>query len=137
MSARAVPGGRNRVLLWAPVALLLGFDFYLSSQSVLPKPHFDIPHLDKIVHAGYFGLMGGCAVRAARFAEGWSRRRTFWTVVLAALVYGVLDELHQSFVPMRDVEFGDIVADTLGGLAAALTAERLWVLLRFERRPAG
>jgi len=130
------PTGRNRLLLWAPVALLLAYEFYLSSQSVLPMPHIQIPQLDKVLHAGYYGLMGGCLVRAARFGEGWSRRRTFWTVVLSALVYGILDEFHQSFVPMRDVEVGDVLADTFGGLMAALTAERLWVVLRFERRPA-
>jgi VanZ family protein len=126
--------GRSRLLLWAPVALLLAYEFYLSSRSVLPNVFF-FPQADKVAHAGYFGLMGGCAVRAARWAECWSRKRTFWTILLAAFVYGCLDEFHQSFVPGRDVEAGDVAADAFGGLMAVLTAERLWIVLGFERRP--
>ena len=130
--------GRSRLLLWAPVALLLAFEFYLSSLSVLPKTRLlTLPGGDKIAHAGYFFGMASCAVRAARFGHGWSRRRTLVTIVLAAAAYGCLDEFHQSFVPMRDVEAGDVVADTTGALLAALLAERLWVLTRFERPRPG
>ena len=124
--------GRSRLLLWAPVALLLAYEFYLSSRSVLPRVFF-FPNADKVAHAGYFGLMGGCAVRAARWGQGWSRSRTFWTILLAAFVYGCLDEFHQSFVPGRDVEAGDVSADTFGGFLAVLVAERLWIALRFEQ----
>jgi len=130
------PIGSRRAVLWAPAALLLAYEFYLSSQSVLPVPgaFAAVPQSDKLAHAAYFFLMGAMAVRAARFGERWSARRTFWTVALAALVYGALDEFHQSFVPMRDVEVGDVLADTFGGLLAGLFAERLWISSRFERR---
>ena len=130
----ASPAGRNLALLWAPVALLLAFEFYLSGLSVLPGGGLlSIPGGDKVAHATYFFGMGACVVRAARVGHGWSRRRTLLTIVIAAAVYGCLDEFHQSFVPMRDVEALDVVADTTGGLLAALLAERLWVVLRFER----
>src|SRR5262249_39065867 len=70
--------GRSRVLLWAPVVLLLAYEFYLSSRSASALPRiFFFPQADKVMHAGYFGLMGGCAVRAARWGERWSTRRTF------------------------------------------------------------
>jgi VanZ family protein len=133
----AEPTGRSRLLLWAPVALLLAFEFYLSSLSVLPKTRLlTIPGGDKIAHGGYFFGMASCAVRAARFGTGWSRRRTLLTIVLAAALYGCVDEFHQSFVPMRDVEAADVVADTRGALLAALFAERLWRKTPFERAPA-
>ena len=77
--------------------------------------------------------MGTMAVRAARFGEGWSSRRTALTIVLAALIYGCLDEFHQSFVPNRTVEALDVLADTTGALLAALLAERLWRATRLER----
>jgi VanZ family protein len=130
------PIGSRRAVLWAPVALLLAFEFYLSSQSVLPVPgaFAEVPQSDKLAHAAYFFLMGAMAVRAARFGEGWSTRRTLWTVAFAALAYGALDELHQSFVPMRDVEIGDVLADTFGGLMAGLFAEKLWLRAGFEHR---
>ena len=127
---------RSRALLWAPFGLLLAYEFYLSSQSVLPAPPslFEgIPQVDKLAHAAYYFLMGATVVRAARWGHGWSRARTALVVVPFGLVYGALDEWHQSFVPHRDVEAGDVLADTAGCALAALLAERLWIALHFER----
>ena len=122
--------------MWAPVGLLLAFEFYLSSRSVLPSFRWlfgGIPHADKLQHAIYYFLMGAFAVRAARFGEGWSVRRTVIVLVASGFAYGCLDEFHQSFVPGRDVEAGDVVADTLGVTAAALFAERLWRRFNLDR----
>ena len=130
-----LPGGRGRLLLWSPVALLLGFEFYLSSQSKLPEIPFasGIPGFDKIEHAGFFFLVGLLAVRAARFCEGWAGWRTALTLLPGALGWGVLDEFHQSFVPGRSVEAGDVAADVAGVLLAVLVGEHLWRLLRMDR----
>ena len=65
--------GRARILLWAPVVLLLAFEAWLSSQSRLPELGASFEGLDKLQHAGYFFLTGLLAVRAARFGERWSR----------------------------------------------------------------
>lgn len=115
--------GRARVLLWAPVVLLLAFEVYLSSQSRLPDPGVSFPGIDKLGHAAYLFLTGVFAVRAARFGEGWSRRRTTALLVLAAFLWGCLDEIHQSWVPMRSVEFADVLADTVGAVLAVAFGE--------------
>ena len=41
-----------------------------------------------------------------------------------ALLWGCLDEFHQSFVPGRDVEIADVVADTAGVALAVAVGER-------------
>ncbi len=117
--------GRARFLLWAPVALLLGFEVYLSSQSRLPEIGFTFSGLDKIEHAGFFFLTGLAAVRAARFGERWSRGKTALFLILSAVLWGCLDEIHQSWVPMRSVEIGDVAADTAGVALAVVFGERL------------
>jgi VanZ family protein len=117
---------RRPLLLWAPVALLLAYEFYLSSQSHLPSVPLHLPQSDKLLHASYFFLTGALAVRAARFGQGWSRRRTAITLLLGALLWGAVDELHQSFVPGRDVEAADVVADVTGVLIATLVSEKIW-----------
>ncbi len=129
------PGSRARLLHWSPVALLLAFDFYLSSQSTLPEIPFSrgVPSFDKIEHAGFFFLVGLFAVRAARFFEGWDARRTAFTLLPGALVWGILDEFHQSFVPGRSVEAGDVAADVAGVLLAVLFGRALWRLLGMDR----
>ena len=51
-----------------------------------------------------------------------------------ASLYGATDEFHQSFVPGRDSDVLDWVADTLG---AALGAASATVATRALRRPRG
>jgi VanZ family protein len=78
----------------------------LPTISVLP------PWSDKVVHFGMYGVLGALLARVG-VLESWSRRRMVLTVVLISL-FGVLDELHQLFIPGRDAEVGDWLADTLG-----------------------
>lgn len=118
---------RGRLLLWAPVALLLGFEFYLSAQSGRNLPAFGpwFPGKDKVVHLLYFFLTGLCAVRAARFGEAWSRSKTAVFLILTGLLWGCSDEIHQSYTPGRGVEVGDVLADTAGVALAAAFGERI------------
>ncbi len=117
--------GRVRLILWAPVLLLLAFEAYLSSQSRLPGIGISFDGLDKLEHAAYFFLTGLLAVRAARFGEHWGPGKTAVLLVLSAFLWGCLDEIHQSFVPMRSVELGDVLADTAGVVLAAAFGERI------------
>lgn len=86
-----------------------------------------VPVNDKLAHVAYFALTASFAVRACLTGHGWGARRTAAVVVLGALAWGVLDELHQSFTPGRSVEAGDVAADVAGaslGLGAALAVLR-------------
>lgn len=119
-------------MLWAPVALLLAFEFYLSAQSRLPDVvPVSFEHKDKLGHAAYFFLTGLLAIRAAR-GEGWTRARTALVILVGTLLWGVSDEFHQSFVPDRTAELGDVLADVTGAGLALLAANRF----RFPRTDA-
>jgi VanZ family protein len=68
----------------------------------------DIP-VDKVIHAALFSLC------ACLFVRGWTvLRHRWWFLCAALLVYGVLTEWIQSFVPGRSASIADIVADGLG-----------------------
>ncbi|MGE5346910.1 MAG: VanZ family protein [Acidithiobacillales bacterium] len=124
---------RARLLLWAPVVLLLAYEAYLSGQSRLPGLGVDVPQFDKLEHVVYFFLVGLAAVRAARFGESWARGKTAVFLVLLAVLWGCLDEIHQSYVPYRDVEIGDVVADTAGVALAVVFGERILRKTRLDR----
>lgn len=113
---------------WAPVAAHAGLIFYLSSQSIPPKPALwwlDVLG-DKVVHALEFGLLGLLCYRAFRFAA-WPKaaRSALLLAVLAATGYGVTDEIHQAFVPFRQPSPWDVLADWAG---ASLVS---WLWRRF------
>lgn len=110
---------RERLSLWAPVALLLAVETWLSGRPQLPSLPIALPAADKLAHLVYFFVTGAAAARAARLGEGWSRKRTSLTLLPAALAYGLLDEAHQSLVG-RTVEALDVAAD-VAGVALATT----------------
>lgn len=105
--------------LWAPVAGYMALIFVLSS---IPNP----PALaqassDKGLHFLLYAGLGALVVRA--LAGGLGRPVTIRTLVVAVLVsaaYGATDEIHQYFVPPRQMEALDLAADTIGAAASAL-----------------
>lgn len=76
---------------------------------------------DRSLHgAAYLGL-GLLLIRAFAGAR-WSgvTPRALSLALVAAIVYGATDEWHQSFVPNRHADLGDLGADAIGALAAVV-----------------
>ncbi len=72
---------------------------------------------DKVLHAiAYtcFGAALGLALHA--WKPGMPKSRFMWTVVIAAALFGMYDEVHQSFIPNRQAGVDDWIADCLGGV---------------------
>ena len=122
------------MLLWLPVIAYMGMLFALSSRSTVPPPPGDFTYYD--VHfAAYVGL----AVLTVRALAKESVRKVTWRVVVGAIaisaLYGVSDEYHQRFVPGREFDVFDMVADALGSIVGA-SAIGAWSIIRgrFERR---
>lgn len=107
----------RRSLIWLlPLALAIN-TFWLSSRSVLPLD-VSLPHpLDWVAHATEFAALALALEVAAR--NTWkgmpTYRRHLWIFLLVSL-YGMTDEFHQGFVPGRDLDVRDWVADSLGAL---------------------
>jgi VanZ family protein len=117
----STPTTARRLSLWLPVGAWAAVIFALSSASELPAPPAELS--DKAMHAGAYAVLAATIVRA--LAGGRWRGVTFGVAaaaVIAATLYGVTDEFHQSFVPGRSVDALDVLADFAGGTAAALTA---------------
>jgi VanZ family protein len=75
---------------------------------------------DKVLHTLAFGLGTVLLCRVLHFQTlGRSPRRIALCSALAALGYGIADELHQARVPQRTADVADVVADGLGAALAA------------------
>ncbi len=105
---------------WLALAAYAGAIFHLSSQAN-PLPALTAHVWDKLLHLieyGGLGFLFGLLVGLRGEKGAW---RVDWHAVLAwsalaGFLYGASDELHQSFVPGRDAELGDVAADTLGAV---------------------
>ncbi len=118
---------------WLPALAWAGTIFFLSSRSTLPDGPDLIPHFDKVAHFSAYTLLGLLLAHAVR-ATGLP----LVAAVALGWLYGVSDEFHQSFVPGRNVDVWDWVADALGVLVGVYLF-KLWHARRRrgEAPPAG
>lgn len=106
----------HRAVLSLPVVAASAVLYWLSSIPDLSTPDLGFSWQDKIYHAiAYF--VYGIAVQLAVVA--WSRTSTpnrleAVVVVLIGSLYGLSDEIHQTFVIGRDGSLADLVADVVG-----------------------
>jgi len=104
----------RRIAVWTPVFLYMAFIFYLSSQTAVPGPSTPpFPHYDKVIHMVMFGVL------SLLFFGAWKYEKTsspYVYAIIFTIMYGVLDEFHQSFVPGRTPDVFDAVADGIGSL---------------------
>jgi VanZ family protein len=106
-------------LIRLPAIFAAALIWFLSSQSILPKPK-GILGFDKLQHLLAFAVLAGAAgLWVSR--EKWKSRGRFFLLLIAAIgsAYGIVDEIHQFFVPGRDCNVWDWIADTLGALIGA------------------
>ena len=78
--------------------------------------------VDKVVHAFLYGVLGFLVSRAV--ADGPRRPlQTIVRVVVGIALIAALDEWHQKWIPGREAEAADWIADVTG----ALTGATLWL----------
>jgi VanZ family protein len=114
---------------WLVVAAYLSVIFFLSALSTLPE----LPGApsDKLQHATAYAVMSALVVWA--LVRGDWRLVTFRSVVAATLfctLYGWTDELHQLFVPGRNYDVRDVLANATGAFLAAAASWAWGIIAR-------
>ncbi len=89
---------------------------------------------DKLVHLLLYGVLGATL--------GWAKRMSqssvpHWMLVTLGIAYGVVDELHQRFVPNRVASLDDLVADAIGIVIGYVAILLVWdLVLRLRTQPS-
>jgi len=79
----------------------------------------------KIAHFTEYAILGFLAARAFRTSPRPAiSNRWFLICVILVIVYALLDEYHQSFVPSRTASIFDSLIDMAGGLTALLVVRK-------------
>jgi len=112
---------------WLP---LIAYCVFIYIQSSYPSPENlpSFPFSDKMLHFAAYAVMGVLFYRAYRTLPF---KNSFQWIVLLSMVsaslYGVSDEIHQTFVPYRDGSFLDVIADVLGAICGVYVYHR-WMM---------
>ena len=77
---------------------------------------------DKVKHFAAYFILGGYLTIAFLVQERFPLLRKYFifAAILAATIYGLIDEIHQAFIPGRFYELLDWVADILGATVGSL-----------------
>jgi VanZ family protein len=106
-------------LAWLPAILYTALIWWLSSQPIQLEGIELFPFQDKGVHFLEYGTL--CLTICFAVYKTWPGRgvRSAWAAVLITTGLGLLDELHQAFVPARSSDLKDLLADFAGSLVFA------------------
>jgi VanZ family protein len=108
-----------KIVLKLPALLVATAIWVLSSQSTLPALE-GVLGFDKFQHsAAYLVLAGTIALWFSPAQWRFYRLRTFLLIIIVSSLYGVIDEIHQFYVPNRDCNVWDWLADTYGAFLGA------------------
>lgn len=105
-----------------PFLLCLVLIFIQSSIPATEYPKIEIWGADKLVHIGVYGVLAAFCYISLIHQEKFPfllRHALLLSVIIVSL-YGASDELHQYFVPNRECEFWDWLADFAGAVIMIL-----------------
>ena len=115
------------VQYWLPVLAYMSCIAYVSSLSSPEEqlPTFGIVLNDKLIHVTEYAFLGLLCYRAFENAAGTiGARHAFPLAIMTATVFGISDEFHQSFVPLRQGDPFDLLADFIGATIAIILWQR-------------
>ena len=99
---------------WLPL-ILYCLLIYIQSAHPSPDQIPSFPFVDKILHCAAYGILGILFYRAYQTLRIKDNIRLLMVLsVVSASLYGISDEIHQSFVPFREAEGADVIADFIG-----------------------
>jgi VanZ family protein len=111
--------GENTSRIVRPLVLWL---FPATSEATLQVIHFVVR---KMAHLTEYAVLGVLAARSLSTSSvRFVKQHWVLLVFLLILIYSLLDEYHQSFVPSRTASLYDSMIDCVGGFTALMVYKR-------------
>lgn len=109
------------VIYQVPFVVYASLIFIVSSFSKLPTPDLGLTFADKIIHLIEYGLFSLLALRGLLHPPVCLSTAIAYSLAIGiTVIYAALDEYHQSFVPGRNADAFDVLADIFGAILALL-----------------
>lgn len=126
---------RKVYLVYVPLIVYWIMLFIATTLPVSSLPSVDVS--DKLKHFGaFFGLSVLLSLTLIYQNKVLLLKKYFLVAALIiSSVYGLLDEIHQSFIPGRNSEFLDWFADSLGAVAGVFIISYLLKKFKYLPKP--
>jgi len=108
-----------------PLALAISAGIFLaSSRATVPLPPF--PGSDKVAHIATYFTLGLSYINVATVGFQQTQIPRLFIAWFATTLFGLSDEWHQAFVPGRQSDLMDVVADGFGAALAVFFVVAIW-----------
>jgi VanZ family protein len=114
----------KKALPFLPAALYYGLIFFVSSRPL--KLDVSLPNFDKLAHGAAFGLLGFLLAFGFFKLVRLPLKTKLGGVILTGVSLGILDEIHQIFVPGRTPDPLDATADAVGVVLGLLLFRQIF-----------
>ncbi len=112
---------------WFPIGLY-GFLIFMLSSGPVPEGGPEFFQADKFAHFVIFAVLGALCLRTL---DTTALRTNLAVLLLLSMAlsssYGISDEIHQYFVPSRNADFLDVLADICGSIVGVLAYWRIFI----------
>lgn len=123
------------VICTAPiVSVAIGISV-VSHMPSPPQPDIEFQYLDKILHFAAYAVFGICLQLAIFVRRTELARRPLAGLVIGiSALFAAYDEIHQYFVPNRDMSIGDWLADCCGAAASLIFSAVVYRIVTYLRK---
>lgn len=111
------------IICWFFTICYMGIIFYFSSLEGADLPSLPL-YSDKVIHFAIYILLAFLA--SLSFRKSGVKRYVFLLSFSFTVLYGITDEIHQLYVPDRDVAIADIIANSAGALSGSYLAKKIF-----------
>lgn len=108
----------KKYLAWAALAIY-SLLIFIGSSIPGDRVRLDEHGIDKLLHAGEYLIHSLLLFISLRFIPKIGRSAVFWLAAAGSSLYGLSDEIHQMFVPLREFDLLDILSDTSGAIVGS------------------
>ena len=122
---------RHQRGFYITAAAVIVFEVFLLSSRPLPEQVPKIPGMDKIFHFIVYAALSSAIFGSIIKSKNNHKKALFISIFLAVL-YGLSDEFHQSFVPGRECSLLDLLADFLGAAFGAAISLKSLIKRKFS-----
>lgn len=106
-------------LVWS---LIIGILCCMPGSMLPSESHFTIPQFDKVVHISMFGgfvFLWNLYLSTRQGLREYKLIRLFFLIFILAVAYGIgMEYMQKYYIPGRDFDEADIIADMLGASLA-------------------
>ena len=109
---------KKKHVAWAAFTI---YSVVIFLGSSIPGDRIDIdgPGIDKLIHAVEYLILSLLLFLSLRLSSTIRMNAIFWISAIGSSLYGLSDEIHQLFVPLREFDVLDIVCNTSGSILGA------------------